>query len=81
MATINANISLSTNIYAGNNISFNKSMTMTKAGTNVGLENTSGLNAKSVTSTTAFKLFDNTELEFLQKEAYPKNYFVPVNKL
>jgi hypothetical protein len=27
------------------------------------------------------KLFDNTQLEFLQKEAYPKNYFVPKNKL
>ena len=27
------------------------------------------------------KFFDNTELEFLQKEAYPKNYFVPKCKL
>ena len=74
MATINANISLSTNIYAGNNISFNKSMTMTKAGTNVGLENTSGLNAKSVTSTTAFKLFDNTDATTLKaSKVYIRN--------
>lgn len=74
MATINASISLSTNIYAGNNISFNKSMTMTKAGTNVGLENTSGLNAKSVASDTAFKLFDNTDATTLKaSKVYIRN--------
>jgi hypothetical protein len=49
-------------------------MTMTKAGTNVGLENTSGLNAKSVTSTTAFKLFDNADATTLKaSKVYIRN--------
>mgnify|MGYP003676151008 CR=1 FL=1 len=60
MATINASVTINSDI-TGGNTNITKSMTMTKFGTSVGLENTSGLNAKTVQSTTAFKLFDHSE--------------------
>ena len=59
MATINASVTLTTDIISG--ISITKNMAMTKAGTTTGLDNTSGLSAKTVQSTTAFKLFDNAD--------------------
>ena len=59
MATINANVTITTDIING--VSINKDMTMTKAGTVAGLDTTSGLSAKTVQSTTAFKLFDNAD--------------------
>jgi len=60
MATINATVDIASDIMGGStNIS--KTMTMTKAGTTTGLTNTSGLNAKTVTSVTAFQLFGNAE--------------------
>jgi|TARA_R100001198_G_scaffold87416_1_gene62538 hypothetical protein len=59
MATINASVTLTTDIISG--VSITKNMAMTKAGTTTGLDNTSGLSAKTVQSTTAFKLFDNAD--------------------
>ena len=59
MATINASVNITTDIMSG--VSINKEMVMTKAGTTTGLDNTSGLSAKTVQSTTAFKLFDNAD--------------------
>ena len=60
MATINATVSISSNIMSYPT-SINKTMTMKKAGSCHGLENTSGLNSKKVTSVTAFQLVDQTE--------------------
>ena len=60
MATINATISVSSNIMSYP-VSINNTMTMHKAGGCHGLEETSGLNVTKVTSTTAFKLFGNAE--------------------
>ena len=60
MATTNATISISSNIMSYP-ISINKTMTMTKAGSCVGLEETSGLNSKKFTSTTAATIVVNTE--------------------
>jgi|TARA_R110000787_G_scaffold267590_1_gene373946 hypothetical protein len=60
MATITANISVSSNVLSYP-ISINNSMTMSKAGSCHGLEETSGLNSKKIESTTAFKLFGNAE--------------------
>ena len=59
MATINASVNITTDIMNG--VSINKEMVMTKAGTTLGIENTSGLSAKTVQSTTAFKLFGNAD--------------------
>mgnify|MGYP003139315529 CR=1 FL=1 len=59
MATINASVNITTDIMSG--VSINKEMVMTKAGTTLGIENTSGLSAKTVQSTTAFKLFGNAD--------------------
>ena len=47
MATINATVTIGSDI-TGGTTSISKTMTMTKAGTNVGLDNTSGLSAKTV---------------------------------
>jgi len=72
MATINASININTDIIG--NISINKEMVMTKAGTNTGLENTTGLSAKTVQSVTAFKLFDNTDATTLKaSKVYIRN--------
>ena len=74
MATINATVNISSDIYAGNSINVSKTMTMTKAGTSVGLEDTSGLSAKTVTSTTAFKLFGNADATTLKaSKVYIRN--------
>ena len=72
MATINANVTITTDIMNG--VSINKEMVMTKAGTIAGLENTSGLSAKTVQSTTAFKLFDNADATTLKaSKVYIRN--------
>ena len=60
MATINASISVSSDIMSYP-ISINKSMTMKKAGSCHGLDETSGLNSTKVESVTAFKLFGNAD--------------------
>ena len=60
MATINASVSISSNIMSYP-VTINKSMTMKKAGTCTGLEETSGLNSKKFTSTTAATIVVNTE--------------------
>jgi len=60
MATTTATISVSSNILSYP-ISINKSMTMKKAGSCHGLDETSGLNSTKVESVTAFKLFDNAD--------------------
>ena len=54
MATINATLSVSSDITTG--LSLNKSMTMTKAGTDNGLEFTSGLVRRKLTATTLIDL-------------------------
>ena len=60
MATINANISVSSNIMSyGTNI--NKSMTMTKADSCTGLDETSGLNSRKFKSVAAVVIISNTE--------------------
>ena len=73
MATINATISISSDIMSYP-ISINKSMTMTKAGSCNGLENTSGLNSKKVQSTTRFLLFSNADATTLKaSKVYIRN--------
>jgi hypothetical protein len=73
MATINATVSISSNIMSYP-ISINKSMTMTKAGSCNGLENTSGLNSKKVQSTTRFLLFSNADATTLKaSKVYIRN--------
>jgi len=73
MATINATININSDIMSYP-ISISKSMTMTKAGSCNGLENTSGLNFKKVQSTTAFKLFGNAEATTLKaSKVYIRN--------
>ena len=73
MATINATISISSNIMSYPT-SINKSMTMTKAGSCNGLENTSGLNSKKVQSTTRFLLFSNADATTLKaSKVYIRN--------
>ena len=47
MATINATVTIGSDIM-GTATNISKSMTMTKAGTSAGLENTSGLSAKTL---------------------------------
>tara|TARA_R110002020_G_C15817751_1_gene732834 strand:- start:47 stop:505 length:459 start_codon:yes stop_codon:yes gene_type:complete len=54
MATINATLSVSSDITSG--LTLNKSMTMTKAGTDNGLEFTSGLVRRKLTATTLIDL-------------------------
>ena len=54
MATINATLSVSSDINSG--LTLNKSMTMTKAGTDNGLEFTSGLVRRKLTATTLIDL-------------------------
>ena len=73
MATINATISISSDIMSYP-ISINKSMKMTKAGSCNGLENTSGLNSKKVQSTTRFLLFSNADATTLKaSKVYIRN--------
>ena len=73
MATINATVSISSNIMSYPT-SINKSMTMTKAGSCNGLENTSGLNSKKVQSTTRFLLFPNADATTLKaSKVYIRN--------
>jgi len=59
MATINATVTIGSDIISG--VSISNTMTMTKAGTNNGLDGTTGLNVKTVQTETAFKLFDHSE--------------------
>ena len=54
MATINAALTVSSDITTG--LSVNKTMTMSKAGTNTGLEFTSGLIRRKLTAITAIDL-------------------------
>jgi hypothetical protein len=51
MATINATLTVSSSDLTSNNLSLSKQMTMHKAGTNTGLELTSGLVRRTFTST------------------------------
>jgi hypothetical protein len=51
MATINATVSVNSNDLTSNALSLSKTMTLTKAGSNVGLELTSGLVRRTFTST------------------------------
>tara|TARA_R100000781_G_scaffold113806_1_gene83129 strand:- start:635 stop:1060 length:426 start_codon:yes stop_codon:yes gene_type:complete len=60
MATINANISVSSDIMSYP-VSINKSMTMKKAASCHGLEETSGLNTRKFNATTAVVIVSNTE--------------------
>jgi len=72
MATINATVTIGSDIISGVNIS--NTMTMTKAGTNNGLDSTTGLNVKTVQTTTAFKLFGNAEATTLKaSKVYIRN--------
>ena len=73
MATTTATISVSSNILSYP-IGINNSMTMTKAGSCHGLDETSGLNSKKVESVTAFKLFGNAEATTLKaSKVYVRN--------
>ena len=73
MATINATVSISSDIMSYPT-SINKTMTMTKAGSCNGLENTSGLNSKKVQSTTRFLLFSNADATTLKaSKVYIRN--------
>tara|TARA_R100000951_G_scaffold15447_2_gene12182 strand:+ start:911 stop:1381 length:471 start_codon:yes stop_codon:yes gene_type:complete len=56
MATINATISVSSADLTSSALALSNSMTMTKAGTNTGLEFTSGLVRRKLTSRTAIDL-------------------------
>jgi len=72
MATINATVTIGSDIISGVNIS--NTMTMTKAGTNNGLDSTTGLNVKTVQTETAFKLFGNAEATTLKaSKVYIRN--------
>lgn len=51
MATINATVSVNSNDLTSNALSLSKTMTLTKAGSNVGLELTSGLVRRTFVST------------------------------
>ena len=73
MATINATVSISSDIMSYPT-SIHKTMTMTKAGSCNGLENTSGLNSKKVNSTTRFLLFSNADATTLKaSKVYIRN--------
>ncbi len=60
MATINASISVSSDIMSYP-IRINKTMTMKKAGSCHGLEETTGLNSKKFNATTAVEIIGNAE--------------------
>tara|TARA_R100001082_G_C4271822_1_gene120075 strand:- start:47 stop:472 length:426 start_codon:yes stop_codon:yes gene_type:complete len=60
MATINASISVSSDILSYP-VRINKSMTMKKAGSCHGLEETTGLNSKKFNATTAVEIIGNAE--------------------
>ena len=60
MATTNATISISSDIM-NYPININKTMTMHKLGTNVGLEETTGLRTKKFTATTATVIVEEDE--------------------
>ena len=62
MATINATVSINSDI-SSYPVRINSSMTMLKAGTCHGLEETTGLRTKKFTSTTAAKIVEEDELE------------------
>ena len=53
MATIQATIGVTSNLNTSSPISINKTMTMHKAGTTVGIENSNGLSVKKFNATTA----------------------------
>ena len=73
MATINASVSINSDIMSYP-VRINKSMTMTKAGSCNGLEETSGLNSKKVQSVTAFLLFPNADATTLKaSKVYIRN--------
>jgi len=73
MATINATVTIGSDI-TGQSVSISKTMQMTKAGTTLGLDNTSGLSAKTVQTTTAFKLFGNADASTLKaSKVYIRN--------
>ena len=73
MATINASVSISSDIMSYRT-SINKTMTMTKAASCNGLEETSGLNSKKVQSTTRFLLFPNADATTLKaSKVYIRN--------
>jgi len=55
MATINASINIASDII-GSGYSLSNNMTMTKAGTQIGIENTNGLSVKKLSATTAVVL-------------------------
>jgi len=72
MATINATVTIGSDIMSG--VSISNTMTMTKAGTNNGLDSTTGLNVKTVQTETAFKLFGNAEATTLKaSKVYIRN--------
>ena len=72
MATINATVTIGSDIISG--VSISNTMTMTKAGTNNGLDGTTGLNVKTVQTETAFKLFGNAEATTLKaSKVYIRN--------
>ena len=56
MATINATLNISSSDLTSSSFSLSKSMTMTKAGTNTGLEFSSGLVRRKLTATTLIDL-------------------------
>jgi len=56
MATINATINLASSDLSSTPLAITKTMTMTKAGTNTGLEFTSGLIRRKLTATTVIDL-------------------------
>ena len=60
MATINAQVTIGSDI-SSSGLSIDKTMTMKKAASCHGLEETSGLNHKKVASTTRFLLFSNSD--------------------
>jgi hypothetical protein len=60
MATINATISISSNIMSYP-VNINKTMTMKKADSCNGLEQTTGLNSKKFNATTAVEIVGNAE--------------------
>ena len=73
MATINASVSITSNIMSYPT-TISKTMTMTKAGSCNGLENTSGLNSKKVQTTTRFLLFSNADATTLKaSKVYIRN--------
>mgnify|MGYP003135295340 FL=1 len=62
MATVNATISVNSDIISGIPIAINKTMTMKKTQSSDGLEETTGLRTKKFTSTTAAVIVEHDEL-------------------